>query len=252
MSHTSDTIYDLLVIGGGVNGAAIARDASGRGLSVCLVERADLASGTSSASSKLIHGGLRYLEQYQFGMVRKALREREIILKQTPHLTHPLAFILPHQPQLRPQWMIQAGLWLYDHLAKRNALPASRRVSLHNTPYGAPLKPSYKVGFEYYDCFTDDARLVVSLALDAHQRGAHILTYHEVIGLKPQYKHWQAELKNHFNHQKQFINARVVVNATGPWNNHFFQNVQLPSPQDIVLVKGSHIVVPRLYAGTHA
>ena len=169
----SNKVYDLFIIGGGINGCGVAADAAGRGLSVFLAEQKDLASGTSSASSKLIHGGLRYLEHYEFRLVKEALAEREVLLSKAPHLVSPLKFTLPHRPHLRPAWMIRAGLFMYDHLSKRNSLPSAKTVALGTD---AGLKPEINKGFEYYDCWVDDARLVVNNALEAVRLGARIET----------------------------------------------------------------------------
>jgi glycerol-3-phosphate dehydrogenase len=240
-------IYDLLVVGGGINGAGIARDAAGRGLSVLLCERDDLAAHTSSASTKLIHGGLRYLENLQLSLVRKALIEREILLGSAPHLMRPLRFILPHDAHLRPAWLIGAGLFLYDHLARRRRLAGSARIDLRRHVAGAALKPQYVQGFVYSDGWTNDARLVVLNALDARERGAVILTRTPCEKLEPVRGQWVATLATPSGPEK--ITARAVVNATGPWVSRF---VHAASPVSIChsvrLVKGSHIVVPRLYA----
>ena len=176
-----DTSVDLLVVGGGINGAGIARDAAGRGLSVLLVERGDLACATSSSSSKLIHGGLRYLELYEFRLVAEALAEREVLLKVASHLVWPARFVMPHVSELRPRWMIRAGLFLYDHLARRASLPGSQAVRLDGPPYGAGLRPSLRHGFLYSDCRVDDARLVVANAMDAREHGARVLTRVECV-----------------------------------------------------------------------
>lgn len=168
--------YDLLVIGGGINGAAIARDAAGRGLSVCLVERDDLANHTSSASSKLIHGGFRYLEYYEFGLVRSALKEREVLLRSAPHIIWPMRFVLPYEKGLRPKWMLRAGLFLYDHLGGREILPGTKTIKLSGNSAHKCLKDSFKTGYEYSDCWVDDARLVILNTMDAAQRGARVIS----------------------------------------------------------------------------
>ena len=242
MPHFSD----IFIIGGGINGTAIAADAAGRGLSVTLCEKNDLASGTSSTSTKLIHGGLRYLEFYEFNLVRKALREREILLKRAPHLIAPLEFILPHEKHLRPAWLIRLGLFLYDHLATHPHLPNSRPVQLQNTDYGKALLPIFKKGFSYYDCFTDDARLVVLNALSARENNAAILTHTEFISAEREQNHWKIHIKN-TSGENVFYFAKALVNATGPWINHVQKN-----KFNIKLVKGSHIVVPKLYDGDFA
>ena len=191
-----ELVYDLLVVGGGINGVGIAREAAGRGLSVLLCEQDDLAGHTSSASTKLIHGGLRYLEYYEFALVRKALAEREVLLKGAPHIMWPLRFVMPHDPGMRPVWMIRAGLFLYDHLARREVLAASRTVNLRRHPAGAPLKPGYTRGFVYSDGWVDDARLVVLNAIDAAERGATILTRWRCVDAQRGATHWDVRLHN--------------------------------------------------------
>jgi glycerol-3-phosphate dehydrogenase len=239
--------YDLLIVGGGINGAGIARDAAGRGLSVLLCEQDDLAAHTSSASTKLIHGGLRYLEYLQLSLVRKALIEREILLNSAPHLMRPLRFVLPHDAHLRPAWMIGAGLFLYDHLARRRRLPGSSRIDLRHHVAGAALKPQYVQGFVYSDGWTDDARLVVLNAMDARERGALILTRTRCEKLEATRGQWVATLAGASGPER--INARAVVNATGPWVSRFTREASPVSVcHSIRLVKGSHIVVPRIYA----
>ena len=203
---------DLLVIGGGINGAGIARDAAGRGLSVVLVEKADLASATSSSSSKLIHGGLRYLEHYEFRLVAEALAEREIMLRIAGHLTWPTRFVMPHVPELRPRWMIRTGLFLYDHLTRRSVLPGSHAVRLDRPPYASGLKPELQHGFIYSDCRVDDARLVVVNALDAARHGARVLVGVECRRASRVNGLWRAELSN-----GETVAAKAVVNAAGPW-----------------------------------
>jgi glycerol-3-phosphate dehydrogenase len=245
MRHSG--IYDLLIVGGGINGAGIARDAAGRGLSVLLCEQDDLAAHTSSASTKLIHGGLRYLEHLQISLVRKALVEREILLASAPHLMRPLRFVLPHDAHLRPAWLIGAGLFLYDHLARRRRLAGSARIDLRRHVAGAALKPQYRQGFVYSDGWTDDARLVVLNAVDAQERGATILTRTRCEKLECARGHWLATLATPSG--PQTIMARAAVNATGPWVSRFAHDASPVSVYHTVrLVKGSHIVVPRLYA----
>lgn len=241
--------YDLLVIGGGVNGVGIARDAAGRGLSVLLCERGDLAQATSSASSKLIHGGLRYLEQYQFRLVREALQEREVLLRAAPHIVEPLRFVLPHSSDQRPGWMIRLGLALYDHMGARKVLPASAKVRLPGTEFGKPLRPDLRFGFAYSDCRVDDSRLVILNALDAAARGAHIRTCTAVVGLQRQKAHWTVTFRPDGNNQDRTATARAVVNAAGPWIG---DGVSGTAPKPVRLIKGSHITVPRLYDGDHA
>jgi glycerol-3-phosphate dehydrogenase len=239
---------DLLIIGGGINGAGIARDAAGRGLSVTLVERDDLASATSSSSSKLIHGGLRYLEQYEFRLVAEALAEREILLRIAGHLTWPTTFVMPHVPELRPRWMIRLGLFLYDHLARRSLLPASKAVRLDSPPYSSALKAELKHGFAYSDCRVDDARLVLCNAMDARSRGARILVRTACVAARRENGFWRASLSN-----GEELSARAVVNAAGPWVKQVLnERLAQPSRDEVRLVRGSHIVLPRLYAGEHA
>jgi glycerol-3-phosphate dehydrogenase len=246
----SDTV-DLLIIGGGINGTGIARDASGRGLKCIVAERSDLASATSSASTKLIHGGLRYLEYYEFRLVREALSEREVLLKAAPHIIWPLRFVLPHDKSLRPAWMIQIGLFLYDHLGGRKLLPKSKRVSLARPPYSSGLKPGHDIGFEYSDCWANDARLVVHNAMDARERGAEILTRTSCISARRQNGLWTAELEAK-DGMRRTVRAKGLVNATGPWAGEFVsRQLGINERATLRLVKGSHIVVNRLYDGDH-
>ena len=243
--------YDLLVIGGGINGAGIARDAAGRGLSVLLVEKDDLGAHTSSASSKLIHGGLRYLEQFEFRLVAESLAEREVLLRIAAHLVHPVRFIMPHVPQLRPRWVIRTGLFLYDHLGRRTRLPGSHAVRLDRPPYSDGLKPDYRHAFIYSDCCVDDARLVVANARDARDRGAAVLTRTECVAAKRDGDLWRAELRGEGG--PRHVTARAIVNAAGPWVKDVLnERLHQPSRDNVRLVKGSHIVVPRLYEGDHA
>ncbi|WP_371185787.1 glycerol-3-phosphate dehydrogenase [Thalassotalea maritima] len=236
--------YDLIIIGGGVNGAGIAADAASRGLSVLLCEQNDLASATSSNSSKLIHGGLRYLEHYQFKLVKKALDEREILLKNAPHIMHPLRFILPHRPYLRPAWMIRVGLFLYDNLAKTNTLATSSAVTFDEQ---SPLKNEIHQGFTYSDGWVDDARLVVLNALAAKRNGASIRTYCTCTKIARHEDHWQVTLQPK-NGTRYMVSARALINAAGPWVSSLFDSiVNLEAPQQIRLVKGSHIIVPKIH-----
>lgn len=236
---------DLIVIGGGINGVGIAADAAGRGLSVLLLEAQDLACATSSASSKLIHGGLRYLEHYEFRLVSEALAEREVLLKLAPHITFPMRFRLPYQPQLRPAWMIRLGLFLYDHLGKRTSLAGSKSLR-----FGAEsvLKPELKNGFEYSDCWVDDARLVVLNAQEVEKHGGEVRTRTKVTRAWRENGLWRVEALD-INSGKTFTwRAQGLVNATGPWVKHFFDDsLKLKSPYRIRLSKGSHIVVPRVH-----
>jgi len=243
----SPASFDLLVVGGGINGAGIARDAAGRGLRTLLCEQHDLASHTSSASTKLIHGGLRYLEFYDFRLVRKSLREREVVLAAAPHICWPLRFVLPHDEHLRPAWMIRAGLFLYDHLARRRVLPGSSAVNLRRHPAGAPLEARYTRGFVYSDAWVDDARLVVLTAMDAREHGATVLTRTRCARLERQDEHWKATLEREGGGTIE-VEARAVVNATGPWVDRFLDGATpLPAARHPRQVKGSHIVVPKLF-----
>ena len=234
---------NLLVIGGGINGAGIARDAAGRGLSVLLVEKDDLGAHTSSASSKLIHGGLRYLEQYEFRLVAEALAEREVLLRIAPHLVSPARFVMPHLPQLRPRWMIRTGLFLYDHLGPRTRLPGSHAVRLDRPPYASGLKPEFRHGFIYSDCRVDDARLVMANARDAAARGATLLLHTECVAAKREGDRWKVRLQDANGMRK--VAARAIVNAAGPWVKAVLnERLHQPSRDNVRLVRGSHIVVP--------
>lgn len=238
--------HDLLIVGGGINGSAIAREAALLGLSVLLVERDDLAQHTSSASSKLIHGGLRYLEYREFGLVREALQERERLIRAAPHLIHPMAFVLPHEHAVRPWWLVRAGLYLYDALALGTTLPRSRRLRARDGAYRAPLAGVAK-GFVYYDAFVDDARLTLANAIDAHDAGAEIATRTALLAARRKDDHWRATLSD-----GRIITARAIVNAAGPWVGDLFAKVGVTTTAHVRLVKGSHIVVPKLYDGDHA
>ena len=239
---------DIAIIGGGINGCGVARDAAGRGLSVLLAEKDDLASGTSSASTKLIHGGLRYLEQYEFGLVRSSLKEREVLLDMAPHLVRPLRFVLPHHRGLRPAFLIRLGLFLYDHLGGRRMLEPSRTVDLASSAAGRPLKPIFTRAFEYSDCWVDDARLVVLNAMDAAARGAEVRVRTQVMSAQRQQAHWQIELQNLLSGQHETVSARVLVNAAGAWAaNVPVDAIASRRRPGIRLVKGSHIVVRRLF-----
>ena len=243
---------DLLVIGGGINGAGIARDAAGRGLKVTLCEKDDLAAHTSSASTKLVHGGLRYLETYEFRLVAEALREREVLLKAAPHIVWPLRFVLPHDKNLRPRWMLRLGLFLYDRIGGRRTLPGSRSVSLRKAPHRAILKDRLTHGFEYSDCWVEDSRMTVLAAMDARELGAEILTCTECIGLERTADGWIAALRQP-DGQERVVEARAVVNAAGPWVDGIAGlALGRGTPARLRLVKGSHIIVPRLYKGAHA
>jgi glycerol-3-phosphate dehydrogenase len=240
-------LFDVVVVGGGVNGAGIARDLAGRGARVLLVERDDLASHTSSASTKLIHGGLRYLEHREFGLVRKALAEREGLLRGAPHIMWPLRFVMPHDPAMRPAWLIRAGLFLYDHLARRELLPASRSLRLHDDAAGAPLLPRFTRGFEYADGWVDDARLVVLCAVDAAARGAQVRVRTACVQARRDVGLWRVLLEGPGSVRKE-VRARALVNAAGPWAARFLgEALGRPRPRALRLVRGSHVVVRRLF-----
>ncbi len=237
--------FDLIVIGGGINGAGIAADAAGRGLKVLLCEQDDLASATSSASSKLIHGGLRYLEQYEFRLVRESLAEREVLLRKAPHIIKPLRFRLPHQSHLRPAWMLRAGLFLYDHLSQRTTLKGSHSIKFDES---SPLVKTIKKGFEYSDAWVEDARLVVLNAMDARNRGATVKTRTCCIKAEKQDNQWQVTLQDQFSNSKTLYTCQALVNAAGPWVNKIFdQALEVPAPNKIRLIRGSHIIVPKLH-----
>ncbi|WP_307698781.1 glycerol-3-phosphate dehydrogenase [Variovorax paradoxus] len=251
------TDCDVLIVGGGINGCGIARDLAGRGWRVVLCEKDDLASHTSSSSTKLIHGGLRYLEYYEFSLVRKALQEREVLLKSAPHIMWPLRFVMPHDPSMRPAWMIRIGLFMYDHLARREVLPGSRSIDLRSHAAGAPLKPQFKRGFVYSDGWVDDARLVVLNAIDARARGAEVLTRTRCVHAQRDADGWTATLEAG-DGGIRVVRARAVVNAAGPWAESFLRGVAQSAKGEplatrhLRLVKGSHIVVPRLFEHDHA
>jgi glycerol-3-phosphate dehydrogenase len=246
--------YDVCIIGGGINGAGIARDAAGRGFNVLLVEQGDLGQATSSASTKLIHGGLRYLEYYEFKLVRESLKEREVLLGLAPHLIHPLRFVLPLVDDIRPTWLIRAGLFLYDRLGGKSTLPRSRPVVFKNSPLGQPLQERFLRGFSYSDCWVDDARLVVINAISAQQKGATIATRTRCSGLHPSRAGWQVELTDTRTGAVRKVSAKLAVNAAGPWVRSFINEQELAeaSMPSIRLVQGSHIIVPRLYEAPHA
>ena len=249
-----EDISDIFIIGGGINGCGIACDAVGRGLSVTLCEQGDLAQGTSSSSSKLIHGGLRYLEYFEFRLVRKALKERETLLRIAPHIVHPMRFLLPHHKGLRPAWFIRLGLFFYDHLGGRKLLSGTRTVDLRKSPYGAPLRDDYHMAFEYSDCVVDDARLVILNAMAARNRGAQIYSQCKVLSARRGKRFWAIETQDVITGAKQTLQAKFLINAAGPWVSDIIENVIQPEHQEtkkdkpkVRLVKGSHIVVPRIY-----
>jgi len=243
--------YDLLIIGGGINGTAIARDAAGRGLSVLLCERDDLANHTSSASTKLIHGGLRYLEYYEFNLVRHALKEREVMLRAAPHIIWPMRFVLPYDKGLRPAWMLRTGLFLYDHIGGREMLPGSKSLKLDKAPHKGVLESRFKTGFEYSDCWVEDARLVVLYALDAANRGADIRTRTEVLSIDSAKEGYRATIKH--GETTETVTAKGIVNAAGPWVDQVLGKVKTTqAEQSLRLVTGSHIVTNKLFDGEHA
>ncbi|EFH13442.1 FAD dependent oxidoreductase [Pseudoroseomonas cervicalis ATCC 49957] len=244
-------MVDLLVIGGGANGAGIARDAAGRGLSVLLVERGDLGGATSSASSKLIHGGLRYLEHYEFRLVREALAEREVLLRLAPHIVWPMRFVLPHLAEMRPRWMLRAGLFLYDHLAKRVTLPGSEALDFRSHPWGAPLNGQATHGFAYSDAWVEDARLVVLNARDAAARGAEIRVRTAFTAATRGPDGWSVTLTGE-DGRAETVRARAIANAAGPWVMQALEGTGVAAPDRVRLVRGSHIVVPALYEGNQA
>ncbi len=248
--------FDLCIIGGGVNGAGIARDAAGRGLKVLLLEKGDLACATSSASTKLIHGGLRYLEFYEFKLVRESLKEREVLLRLAPHIIRPLDFVLPHHPGIRPLWMIGIGLKIYDLLGGRKSLKSSKILNLASHDFGKPLKSDFAKGFSYADCWVEDSRLVVLNALDAAERGAMIKTRHECMAIAPQKMGWDVRYKNMVSGEIFAARAAMIVNAAGPWVQDFLirggfydHDAEIPK---IKLIKGSHIIIPKAFDGDQA
>ncbi len=244
-------MYDLLIIGGGINGTAIARDAAGKGLKVLLCERDDLASHTSSKSTKLIHGGLRYLEYYEFNLVRHALKEREVMLRCAPHIIWPMRFVLPYDKGLRPAWMLRTGLFLYDHIGGREMLPGSKSLSLDEAPHKGVLESRFKTGFEYSDCWVDDARLVLLYALDAAHRGADIRTRCEVLSVKTKGMGYTAQIKS--GGKTQTVTAKGIVNAAGPWVDEILGKIKTTKiEQSLRLVQGSHIITKKLFEGDHA
>lgn len=242
-------IYDIFVVGGGINGCGIARDAAGRGYSVCLAEMSDLGSGTSSWSTKLIHGGLRYLEHYEFRLVREALIEREVLLNMAPHIIWPLRFVLPHHKGMRPAWLLRLGLFLYDHLGGRKILPATKVLDLRRDAAGGPLKDQFTKAFEYSDCWVNDARLVVLNAMDAKAKGAEILTRTKVVSAKKASDLWEIDLQAADTGVTRRVSARLIVNAGGPWVDDILRaSMGENQARNVRLVQGSHIVVRKKFA----
>ncbi len=253
MTNTHHLCVDLFIIGGGINGVGIARDASLRGLTVGLCDKGDLGGATSSASSQLIHGGLRYLEYGEFRLVRHALQERETLLKIAPHWVHPLRFVMPHQPNIRPLWQLRCGLWLYDHLAKRQSLAKSHIISLPDTHYAEPLSNQFTKACVYSDCWVDDARLVIGNAKAATQHRATILTRTRCVNAVRGQHDWQLTLLSDTTNSQITVHAKALINAAGPWVDRVQRDViGLPTQHHLRLVKGSHIVLPRLYTGEQA
>lgn len=241
-------IADIFIIGGGINGVGIAADAAGRGLSVVLAEQNDLGSGTSSASTKLIHGGLRYLEHYEFLLVRKALIEREVLLKSAPHIISPMRFLLPQQESVRPSWLVRMGLFIYDHLGGRKILPPTSKVDLTRDQYQGVLKNEFKTAFEYSDCWVDDARLVVLNACVARDNGAIILPRHKCVKAARAQDCWHIGVKDQITGEYKTVMAKVLINAAGPWMDQVIEEtLETDTPKLVRLVKGSHIIVPKLY-----
>ena len=244
--------FDLIVVGGGVNGAGIARDAVGRGLSVLLCEKDDLAQGTSSRSGKLVHGGLRYLEYYEFRLVREALIEREVLLRAAPHIIWPMRFVLPHSPEQRPAWMVRAGLFLYDHLGGRKILPPTRSLDLVKAPEGEPLRKNFSRAFEYSDCWVDDARLVVLNALDVRKRGGTVLTRTPLASARRVADTWRVDLRSARDGSTLQATGKILVNAAGPWVEDVLHRAGRNAASRVRLVKGSHIVTRKFWNGDQA
>lgn len=250
---TDPNTIDLFVIGGGINGAGVARDAAGRGLSVILCEKDDLAEGTSSRSGKLVHGGLRYLEYYEFRLVRESLIEREVLLNSASHIIWPMRFVLPHSPEDRPAWLLRLGLFLYDHLGGRKKLPGTRTLNLRQDPEGAAIMDKFTRGFEYSDCWVDDSRLVILNALAAAEKGAEVLVRTACTSAIREGNNWVIETHDQRTGLIRTIKARAIVNAGGPWVNDIIDRVaHSNSRRKVRLVKGSHIIVPKFWEGTHA
>lgn len=244
--------FDLLVVGGGINGAGIARDAAGRGVKTVLIDQGDFGGATSSASTKLVHGGLRYLEHYEFRLVAESLAEREVVLRLAPHLVAPLRFVMPHVPALRPAWMIRAGLWLYDHMGGQHILPGSKGVRLRGNLSGAGLKPEFTRGFSYFDAWVDDARLVILNLKSARHHGAVLMPRTRLLSAVRKDGYWHATLEDVETERRFELSARVLVNAAGPWVKQVVERTEGQVSAEVRLVKGSHIVVPRVHEGNHA
>jgi len=244
--------FDLIVVGGGINGVGIARDAAGRGLTVLLCEKDDLAQGTSSRSGKLVHGGLRYLEYYEFRLVREALIEREVLLRSAPHIVWPMRFVLPHSPEQRPAWMIRAGLFLYDHLGGRRILPPTRSLDLLKAPEGKPLRKNFTRAFEYSDCWVDDARLVVLNAVDVRNRGGMVLTRTPLVSARRMGDKWRIDLQNIRNGRSLTAAGSVIINAAGPWVEDVGRRAGRNAENRVRLVKGSHVVTRKFWNGDQA
>ncbi len=248
MARHEGSSYDVVVIGGGINGCGVARDAAGRGYSVCLCEAGDLANGTSSASTKLVHGGLRYLEHFEFGLVRKALKEREVLWRMAPHIIWPLRFVLPHHRGLRPAWLLRLGLFIYDSIGGRKLLPATRVLDLTKDEAGKALRADYAKAFEYSDCWVDDARLVVLNARDAAEKGARVMTRSKVVAARREDGIWSIDIRDRRNGRVSTVKARYLVNAAGPWVDDVLQTALGDNnARNVRLVRGSHIVVDRLF-----
>ena len=248
-----NNLYDVFIIGGGINGCGVARDAAGRGYSVYLAEKSDIASGTSSASSKLIHGGLRYLENLEFSLVRASLRERDILIKIAPHIIKEMRFVLPHHNNLRPVWLLKLGMLLYDNLYSSKYIKRSSYIRIPFHESKSTLREAFKKGFEYSDCITDDARLTVLNAADAKRLGGNINTRTMVENIEQKKGVWNIEVMNSISNETKYVQAKVVVNATGPWVDNFLKNHSKQTKVDNVrLVKGSHIVVKKLFNHSYA
>ena len=248
--ENSGGVFDILIVGGGINGAGIARDAAWRGLKVALCEKSDLAQGTSSKSTKFIHGGLRYLENYEFGLVRKSLIERKILFEIAPHLACPLRLVLVHSPDMRPWWLIRLGLLLYDNLGGRQPIPRTNSIDLSSAPEGEPLRSEFKRGLSYWDLWCDDSRLVVANALDAHSKGGEILVRNEIVAARRENDLWKATLRSSVTGESRAVSARAIVNAAGPWVESVVGRMEgVSATRRVRLVKGSHIVIRKWWDG---